>query len=377
MIIRKGNINNITEYLKIYDDAILYMRENGNFFQWTEDYRPDREKILKRLNDNTFYEVVDGDIIVAVFALIFGIDKTYLDIEGKWLNDNSYVTIHMVAKRREYKDIFTIISNYAKARCNNVRIDTHKDNIAMQKAILNNGFSYCGIIHIEDKNKSPRLAYQYEAKNIPFNQFKLFIVDYDGTIVDSMGMWRKTCSGFLDTTGVDYEKDIDDVVARMTNYEAAEYVQNKYFPNKSLDDLGEEMSEYVKKQYVLQKLKDNALSLLKTLKKYGRVVLYSATSLELLNSSMEALGIKDYFDYIYSGSELMWSKNDGIGFLKLIETENVSKNEALVVEDSNHAIEGAKKQDIQVLGVEDLENQEVLANNYSLSDFFLPLNERL
>ena len=377
MFIKKGSINHINEYLKIYDDAIKYMRENGNYFQWTEDYRPNYEKIVKRLNENSFYEVLDNDIIVAVFALIGGIDKTYLEIEGKWLNDKSYVTIHMVAKRKEYKDVFSYISNFAKAKSNNVRIDTHKDNIIMQKAILKNGFKYCGIIHIDDKDKSPRLAYQYEALPLDLSKYQLFIVDYDGTIVSSMGMWRKTCSGFLDSYHIDYEKNIDDIVSTMTNYEAAEYVQQKYFPNLLLDDLGELMSEYVKKQYVLQPLKENAISLLKTLKKQGKVVLYSATSEELLDASISTLGIRDYFDEIYSGSNLMWSKNDGVGFIKLIEHEGIDKNKALVIEDSLHAILGAKKQGISVLGVEDLENQSSLDEIYSNSDFFLPLNERL
>ena len=40
----------------------------------------------------------------------------------------------------------------------NVRIDTHADNIPMQGAIANQGFTKCGIIHVEDG--SPRLAYQ-------------------------------------------------------------------------------------------------------------------------------------------------------------------------------------------------------------------------
>lgn len=161
MEIQKGNINNIDEYLKIYDDAIKFMRKSGNLKQWTKDHRPDKALIIKRLNEGSFYQIVDGKNIVAVFALIFGIDDTYLKIDGSWLNNEAYVTIHMVAKRSGYKGIFKIIADYAKSLSNNVRIDTHEDNKVMQRVILENGFKYCGIIHINDKFHSPRLAYQY------------------------------------------------------------------------------------------------------------------------------------------------------------------------------------------------------------------------
>ena len=40
----------------------------------------------------------------------------------------------------------------------NLRIDTHRDNIPMQKVLKRNGFEYCGIIYLE--NGDERLAYQ-------------------------------------------------------------------------------------------------------------------------------------------------------------------------------------------------------------------------
>ena len=373
MKIQRGNILNINEYLNIYDNAIKFMRETGNLNQWTEDHRPNKDSIIDKLNKDSFYEIIDGNVIVAVFALIFGVDETYLEIEGNWLNDSNYVTIHMVAKRNGYSGIFKQIANFAKARSNNVRIDTHKDNKVMQKVILSNGFKYCGIIHINDKYHSPRLAYQFVKDDIPFNNFNLFIVDYDGTIISSMEMWKHTCSGFLVSRGIELKEDIDSIVSPMTNKEAAEYVKDKYFPKLTLDEVGNEMADYVKVMYVKQQLKPNAIKLLKKMKSIGRVVLYSATSMILLEESMNALGIKDYFDEIYSGSELGWTKGDGTGFINLIEKEGINKEKALVIEDSLHAIVGAKNQGLYVLGVEDTANLSKLADIYELSDYFLTL----
>ena len=40
----------------------------------------------------------------------------------------------------------------------NLRVDTHRDNIVMQNFLHSYGFTYCGIIYLADG--SPRLAYQ-------------------------------------------------------------------------------------------------------------------------------------------------------------------------------------------------------------------------
>ena len=44
----------------------------------------------------------------------------------------------------------------------NIKIDTHRDNLPMQKALERAGFKYCGIIYL--KNGEERLAYQKVTK---------------------------------------------------------------------------------------------------------------------------------------------------------------------------------------------------------------------
>jgi HAD superfamily hydrolase (TIGR01509 family) len=186
-------------------------------------------------------------------------------------------------------------------------------------------------------------------------------------------MWSTTCSSFLIDSGITPEEDIDHIVIKMTNHEASEYVQEKYFPSISVDEMEKRLSEFVVKSYVKQKLKPNAISLLENMKKHGKVVLYSATSKPLLLASLNTLGIKDYFSKIYSGSELGLTKTDGSGFLAIKDLEGIKKEECLVVEDAIHAIFGAYSVGIDVLGVEDTMNQKYLHELYEKSNYFLPL----
>ena len=202
------------------------------------------------------------------------------------------------------------------------------------------------------------------------NKYKLFIVDYDGTLIDSMGMWRHLLSNFLNDNNISFDIDIDEISKEQTNSESVKYIHDNYFYKIKYKELDNKMYEYVKKQYVLQKEKLGAKAFLKELKKYGKVVLFSATANELLNDSFKTTGLDEYLDYVYSASNMNTTKTNGIGFLKIIELENVKKEDALVVEDIYHAIKGAKEQGFDTLAIYDNQDDwnEIINNsNYNLN----------
>ena len=57
----------------------------------------------------------------------------------------------------------------------------------------------------------------------------------------------------------------------------------------------------------------------------------------------------------------------------MINKEGFKKEEALVIEDSTHAILGAKKVGLSILGVEDTSNMPHLFVDYDLCDYYLPI----
>jgi len=89
--------------------------------------------------------------------MIPGIDPTYVVIEGAWLDDAPYAAVHRVASRGEVKGLTDQILDWALEQHGNIRIDTHDDNIPMQRALARCGFTPCGRIWIEDG--TPRIAY--------------------------------------------------------------------------------------------------------------------------------------------------------------------------------------------------------------------------
>ncbi len=158
-MIRRAVMSDIDAIMDIYDIAKAFMRKNGNMTQWCGGY-PYRALVAEDIeNGNMHVVVTDENSICACFGLFVGNDPVYDYIDGKWGDDSPYCAIHRVASDGREKGIFRRIFDYAAKRYDHLRIDTHEDNIPMQKVVTNCGFQYRGIIYLEDK--SPRLAYEW------------------------------------------------------------------------------------------------------------------------------------------------------------------------------------------------------------------------
>ena len=164
-MIRKANKNDLNGIMKVVKSAQTFLKEAG-VDQWQNNY-PNEDVLKKDIDNNNLYVYELDDKIVGFCAIIFGNDVTYNKIyDGKWLNENdNYVTIHRIATLKEYQkhNIASEFVLYAKDlaimnKLGSIRIDTHKDNIAMNSFLIKNGFSKCGIIYLLDGNE--RLAYE-------------------------------------------------------------------------------------------------------------------------------------------------------------------------------------------------------------------------
>ncbi|MDO4465753.1 MAG: N-acetyltransferase [Bacillota bacterium] len=159
MRIRLAKMEDLEQILRVYSYAQDFMIEHGNPNQWGHIY-PEKELLEKDIEEKQLY-VMESDSIHGVFVFILGEDPTYQYIEnGNWLNNEEYGTIHRIASDGKEHGILSTCLAYVSSLTKNIRIDTHHDNIVMQKAILKNGFTECGIIYVADG--SARIAYQKE-----------------------------------------------------------------------------------------------------------------------------------------------------------------------------------------------------------------------
>lgn len=136
MIIRKATEADVKAAAEIYESARRFMKENGNPHQWSGEY-PNEYDVREGLKDGTSYVCED---------------------EGEWLSDAPYSVIHRIAVKHHGRGIIDFCFAECFKRFPNIRIDTHEDNIPMQKCLSRCGFKYCGIIYLADGAK--RLSYQ-------------------------------------------------------------------------------------------------------------------------------------------------------------------------------------------------------------------------
>lgn len=159
LLIRPSTVEDIPRMQEIYAHARQFMVETGNPEQWGDSY-PSEEFLREDIDNGVSFVCLKGTLMVATFVLQGGDDPTYAKIyEGAWKNEEPYATIHRIASSGEAHGILHKAMKYAVLHYDNVRIDTHRDNIVMQHAILKEGFHYCGIIYCWDGGE--RLAYQY------------------------------------------------------------------------------------------------------------------------------------------------------------------------------------------------------------------------
>jgi GNAT superfamily N-acetyltransferase len=166
MELRKALLDDIPKIMMIIKDAQAFLKQQG-IDQWQNNY-PNLETITSDIQRDYGYVLLVDNRILAYGAIIKGIEPTYAMIEaGAWLNNDPYVVVHRLAVDSAHRGqkiascfIAETIKLSKKWSVYNLRIDTHKDNVIMQKMIMNNEFSYCGIIYLASGDQ--RLAYQKE-----------------------------------------------------------------------------------------------------------------------------------------------------------------------------------------------------------------------
>lgn len=160
MEIRKSTPDDLDILLQLYADARDFMAKNGNPSQWGSTY-PSAALVQSDIDKGCSYVCIQNGQIAGTFYFKAGEDPSYREIfDGSWLNELPYGVIHRITSAAGTKGVASFIFQWCFQQCRNLKIDTHDDNLPMQKALRKNGFIHCGTIYLEDGSK--RIAFQRE-----------------------------------------------------------------------------------------------------------------------------------------------------------------------------------------------------------------------
>ncbi|MDO4715057.1 MAG: hypothetical protein Q4A44_02095 [Bacteroidales bacterium] len=151
----------------IYDQARRYMVAMGNPSQWGF-YYPEPAVTDADVATGHCYVVedIEDKTILGVFVYFKGDYEPYASISnGQWLNDAPYGVLQRVASAGLGGHFADIVLNWLTAKGEDIRVDTHRDNINMRNALVRHGFRLCGSVTLE--NGEQRIAFQWRKPSKP------------------------------------------------------------------------------------------------------------------------------------------------------------------------------------------------------------------
>lgn len=181
------------------------------------------------------------------------------------------------------------------------------------------------------------------------------IFDLDGTLLDSMGVWREIDKKFLKKRGFTVPTDYMEAISAMNFPKAARYTISRFGLDETPEMLIEEWKGMAKDAYANEVgLKPGVRSYLKQLKKEG-ILIAAATSGErsLFIPCLKRNGIYEYFDALVTAHEVKRGKGFPDIYELAAERIGVLPKDCMVFEDIYAGVSGAKMGEFLVTGILD------------------------
>lgn len=184
---------------------------------------------------------------------------------------------------------------------------------------------------------------------------KYIIFDLDGTLLDSMPVWRGTGSGFLEKHNFPIPPNLMEVVKTQTIWQTAAWFRKDLgVPMEETEIVNEIVSSVVEAYRSTIPLKEGAREYLERNMQEGiRMCVLTASEAEYIYPALERLDILKYFDHILTCTELNAYKDDGKAYLIAMEKMGGTLENTVVFEDAFYAVKGAKEAGFCVYAVLD------------------------
>lgn len=157
----------LEQMCQITADAKTQLKNLG-LDQWQKGY-PSRAVWENDIEAGCTWLAVEGEKVLGIFAFQTTPDPSYHEIDGAWLTNTPYASMHRVcvADGCKGKGVAGALFAHgfelaARAGLRSMRIDTHPGNLPMQRALEKAGFSPCGTIILKGgcEDGDPRIAFE-------------------------------------------------------------------------------------------------------------------------------------------------------------------------------------------------------------------------
>lgn len=206
------------------------------------------------------------------------------------------------------------------------------------------------------------------------------IFDMDGTLLDSMHIWREIGPRMLRARGVEPAPDLGERLKPMTARQGAAYCKEAYGLPETVDEVYAQIEDQVKRFYENEvEAKSGVKKLLSLLRMEG-VWMYVATATDrhLAEKALQHAGIRDYFRGLVTSAETGAGKDVSPEiYERAMRRLRSNKKDTVIFEDALHAIRTAKTAGFRVAAIYDPSAEEDQEEIRALADYYFRSFEEL
>ena len=203
------------------------------------------------------------------------------------------------------------------------------------------------------------------------------IFDLDGTLIDSMEIWREIDEEFFARRGMSVPDGYQQAIAHLGAAECACYTVERYLPRERAEDIVAEWSVLSREKYAAKDaaryFKPGTVDFLRKLFACGvKLAVATASSEELFMPVLQAGGVAELFTCFVTVEQAGRNKSFPDIFLLAAEKMGVRASECVVFEDNLTALRAAKSVGMRTAGVYDEAAKGEDAQMQKEADFYIP-----
>ena len=183
----------------------------------------------------------------------------------------------------------------------------------------------------------------------------MILFDFDGTLVDSNGVWEEVDNTFLAHRGLTPTQEYSETVGHSIFPLAAQFTIDYYHLDTTPQAIMDEWTQLGREAYLSQvPAKPGALAFLDQCRRQGQtMVLLTACVPEFCQAALKRLNMENYFSRLIFVQELGMLKKDPATFVHVLKELGATPEDSTLYEDSPGACAAAKKAGLTVVGVYD------------------------
>lgn len=198
------------------------------------------------------------------------------------------------------------------------------------------------------------------------------IFDLDGSMVDSMWMWRSIDIEYLGRFGISLPENLQACIEGMSFSETAVYFKERFQIPDDLDTIKAEWNRMVWDKYAYEvPVKDGVTELLQYCKDNGiKAGIATSNSRELVENVVKMRKMEPYFDCIMTGCDVAKGKPAPDIYLAVAQRLGVLPANCLVFEDIIPGILSGKAAGMKVCAVYDKYSEHQDTQKRRLADYY-------